>query len=59
MPILIVTHKISPALRSDYIYIIENGKITHAGSPKLLLKSGNLLSKSFEEISHWFKKNEI
>lgn len=59
MPILIVTHKISLALRSDYIYILEDGEITHAGSPKLLLKSGNLLSKSFEEISHWFKKNEI
>lgn len=50
MPILIVTHKISPALRSDYIYILEGSKIAQEGSPKELLGSENLLSQSYKEI---------
>lgn len=51
IPILIVTHKISPALRSDYIYILKDGKIIEKGTPMDLLKSENLLSNSVKEIS--------
>lgn len=50
IPILIVTHKISPALRSGYVYILEDGKISIEGAPINLLDSDNLLSKSYNEI---------
>lgn len=55
MPILIVTHKISPALRSDYIYILHKGRIMEEGNVPALLEKKNMLSQSVNEISEIYK----
>jgi ABC-type bacteriocin/lantibiotic exporter with double-glycine peptidase domain len=48
--ILMVTHRIKAASRSDYVYILENGVISHEGNPTHLLNSENFYSTSLEEL---------
>jgi ATP-binding cassette subfamily B protein len=49
--ILIVSHRMKVASFSDYIYILEKGKISTEGSPKDLLKSKNFFSNAFTELN--------
>lgn len=49
MPILLVTHKIRPALQSDFVYILENGIISEKGIPSELLQKDNLLSLAYKD----------
>jgi len=49
MPILLVTHKIRPALQSDFVYILENGVISEKGIPSELLLKDNLLSLAYKD----------
>jgi ATP-binding cassette, subfamily C, bacteriocin exporter len=44
MIVLMVTHRVKPALMSDFVYILENGSISSSGHPKELLKGKNLLA---------------
>jgi ATP-binding cassette, subfamily C, bacteriocin exporter len=49
MPMLLVTHKIRPALQSDFVYILENGVILDKGLPSELLQKDNLLSLAYRD----------
>ena len=50
MPILLVTHRIKPALISDKVYILEGGIISASGSPSELMMEDNLLSRSCKDV---------
>lgn len=50
MPVLIVTHRIKPALQADQVLILEEGRILTQGKPGDLLKSENLLSASYDDL---------
>jgi ABC-type bacteriocin/lantibiotic exporter with double-glycine peptidase domain len=50
MGILMVTHRIKTAKRSDRIYILENGLISMSGSHEELMMTENFYSESFKEI---------
>ncbi|OEJ99529.1 peptidase domain-containing ABC transporter [Roseivirga misakiensis] len=47
--ILLVTHRITTAAKSDKIYILENNTISQSGSPSELLKNGNFFSDFYRE----------
>ncbi|ERM82904.1 hypothetical protein P872_05510 [Rhodonellum psychrophilum GCM71 = DSM 17998] len=50
MIILVVTHKIKPALIADRVYILEDGLIVKEGTTRELLDGENLLSSAYREI---------
>jgi ATP-binding cassette subfamily B protein len=50
MIIFIVSHRIKLAHYSDYIYILENGKISAQGTQQELLNYDNLYSLSYREL---------
>lgn len=50
MAILMVTHRVEIALKSDRIYILEDGEITKFGNPNDLMSSKNLFSDSMNEL---------
>lgn len=50
MAILMVTHRIEIALKSDRIYILEDGEITKFGNPNELMTTKNLFSDSMNEL---------
>jgi ATP-binding cassette subfamily B protein len=50
MMILMVTHRIKTASKSDYIYILNNKSITHHGIPEELLTSNNLFSEAYNDL---------
>jgi ATP-binding cassette, subfamily C, bacteriocin exporter len=50
MIILVVTHKIKPALIADRVYILEDGRIVKEGTTRELLDGENLLSSAYKEI---------
>lgn len=52
MAILMATHKIKIAGKSDMIYIMRNGAIECDGSPLELLKFSNMYSDSYCEMVH-------
>jgi len=49
-PVLVVTHRIKPALLADEVLILENGRITSLGTPKDLLQGFNLLSTAYNDL---------
>ena len=49
IPILQITHDTLIASKSDYIYILENGKIMEQGTPDELMLSDNLYSDFFQD----------
>lgn len=49
-PILFVSHRMKVADFSDYIYILENGRITSNGEPKTLIKEENFFSESIYDL---------
>ncbi|MBK6265869.1 peptidase domain-containing ABC transporter [Marivirga sp. S37H4] len=49
--IMIVSHRMKVASFSDYIYILEKGKITAEGSPKDLLGKDNFYSRAITELN--------
>lgn len=51
MGILMVTHRIKTAQRSDRIYVLENGIISTAGTPTELLLTENFYSESYKELT--------
>jgi ATP-binding cassette subfamily B protein len=48
--VLMVTHRIKTASKSDRIYILENGTIQNSGTPNDLLKYENFYSLSYNEL---------
>jgi ATP-binding cassette subfamily B protein len=50
LTIVMATHKIKTASKSDRIYIIENGSILTTGTPKELMLFDNFYSLSFKEL---------
>ena len=50
IPVLVVTHRIKPALLADEVLILENGQITSKGSPEELLRESNLLSLAYNDL---------
>ena len=50
MVIVMVTHQIKTASRADMIYILEDGIISHADTPKGLLTTKNFYSESFQDL---------
>lgn len=50
MSVLLITHKIQTARQANRVYILENGYISHFGSPQFLLQSSNLYSEGWLEI---------
>ncbi len=49
--IMIVSHRMKVASFSDYIYILEKGKITAEGSPEALVKEENFFSRALNELN--------
>jgi ATP-binding cassette subfamily B protein len=52
MAIIVVTHRIQTAKRADYVYILENGRITVSGKPSELMRTKNLFSESIKEFTY-------
>ena len=50
IPVLVVTHRIKPALLADEVLILENGSLVDFGRPTDLLKRENLLSESMRDL---------
>lgn len=50
MLILLVTHRIKPALIADHVYILEDGIISASGLPSELMMEDNLLSRSCKDV---------
>ena len=50
IPVLVVTHRIRPALLADEVMILEHGKLKDMGSPIELLERENLLSESLRDL---------
>ena len=51
VPILMISHDVIVASKADYIYIIENGKITDHGAPSSLNAYSNFYSDFFSQHS--------
>lgn len=50
IPVLVVTHRVKPALIADEVMILENGRLVDFGSPAELLERENLLSASVSDV---------
>jgi ATP-binding cassette subfamily B protein len=50
IPVLVVTHRIRPALLADEVLILDQGKLVEVGSPELLAQGDNLLSESLRDL---------
>lgn len=50
IPVLVVTHRIKPALLAGEVLILENGTLVDFGSPADLLERENLLSESVRDL---------
>lgn len=50
IPVLVVTHRIRPALLADEVLILDQGKLVEVGSPELLIQRNNLLSVSIQDL---------
>jgi len=48
--ILFITHRIKTASRGDYIYTIEDGRISTSGTPEELLTYTNFYSQSYHDL---------
>jgi ABC-type multidrug transport system fused ATPase/permease subunit len=53
MPVLLVTHRVKPALIADEVLILENGQLVDFGTPAALLEKPNLLSMSVNDVLSW------
>ncbi len=51
IPVLIVTHRVKPALIADEVLILDHGKLVDIGSPAELLDRENLLAESVRDLS--------
>jgi len=51
IPVLIVTHRVKPALIADEVLILDHGKLIDFGSPAELLERENLLAESVRDLS--------
>jgi ATP-binding cassette subfamily B protein len=51
IPVLVVTHRIKPALLADEVLILENGTLVDFGCPTDLLERENLLSESMRDLA--------
>ncbi|MEI6521801.1 MAG: ABC transporter ATP-binding protein, partial [bacterium] len=47
----VVTHRISTAMTSDYIIVLENGTVSQFGTPNQLLQDEGLVKRIFEQQS--------
>jgi ATP-binding cassette subfamily B protein len=52
IPVLVVTHRIRPALLADEVLILDQGKLVDLGSPELLAQGDNLLSDSIRDLKY-------
>ena len=50
IPVLVVTHRIRPALLADEVMILDQGKLVEVGTPELLAQGENLLSGSLRDL---------
>jgi ATP-binding cassette, subfamily C, bacteriocin exporter len=53
MPVLVVTHRVKPALIADEVLILENGQLVDFGTPAALLEKSNLISESVNDVLSW------
>jgi ABC-type transport system involved in cytochrome bd biosynthesis fused ATPase/permease subunit len=53
MPVLVVTHRVKPALIADEVLILENDQLVDFGTPAALLEKPNLLSESVNDVLSW------
>lgn len=47
--VILVTHRITAAVKADQVYVLENGQIAESGSPGDLLRSNGLFSKLYAD----------
>lgn len=52
IPVLVVTHRIRPALLADEVLILDQGKLVEIGSPEILLQRDNLLAASVRDVTN-------
>jgi ATP-binding cassette subfamily B protein len=50
IPVLVVTHRVRPALIADEVLILDQGKLVEVGAPELLIEGDNLLSVSIRDL---------
>jgi len=50
IPVLVVTHRIRPALLADEVLILDQGKLVEVGAPEVLAQGDNLLSESLRDL---------
>lgn len=48
--IFMITHRVTTASKTDYIYILENGSIVDEGAPNSLIQRTNMFSDFFDEL---------
>lgn len=52
--VLLITHNIRMILRSDYVYLLGNGKIIQEGIPAMLTADGGVLGKMYRQQKKTF-----
>ena len=45
-----VTHRLRTALEADEIYLLEQGTISHLGTPSEALTEENFIQKSYQDL---------
>ncbi len=57
--VLLITHNLANLLKTDYLYVLRNGKIEEHGSPSLLIQNGSLFGKSVKKQYSYFYDNGV
>ena len=48
--VLLITHNLTNLLKTDYLYILENGKILEHGKPNILVQTGSSFKRSVKKL---------
>ena len=57
--VLLITHNLSNLLKTDFLYVIRNGKIQEHGSPNQLSKKGSVFGASVKKQYSYFYENGV
>lgn len=57
--VLLITHNLANLLKTDYLYVIREGKIYEQGAPDILLQNGSLFGTSIKKQYSYFYENGV
>lgn len=57
--VLLITHNLANLLKTDYLYVIRDGKIYEQGTPDILLQNGSVFGASIKKQYSYFYENGV